>query len=154
MTKKKNDENPIFTAAETANFLALDLGGKEDIWAYRLANWRRSSRKAPAPLQHETAPDGSIGYRVNDLLAFIGAEQSKWLAVAKAQAAARSSAVAGAVAVIDGVEEPHVRASVLVEGSLQFVVALNVRMARRLAASLTNAANEVDKATAAQEAAA
>ncbi|MGC4003680.1 MAG: hypothetical protein QM811_11370 [Pirellulales bacterium] len=153
MTKKKNDENPIFTATETANFLALDLGGKEDIWAYRLANWRRSSRKAPPPLQHVTAPDGSVGYRGKDMMEFIAAEQAKWLMVQDARAHAGPKTQAAALALLDS-EHPQVRIVVQSVGSMRCEGALDVRTARRLAAMLVKAADQVENATTSQGAAA
>lgn len=132
------------TARELAGLLALDLGGEEKVWEYRLAGWRRASRKTAAPLPHTSTEAGGVIYRMQDVMAFIGKWQAKELALATAAPTETSTRFSVTAATSD--PGRHVVRLVLADGALRVACDLTQHGARRLAATLLAVADEVGDA--------
>lgn len=137
----------MYAPSLAAFHLASQLGGGEALWLARLANWRRSSRKGPPPIPHSVTEAGNPTYDHDDLEAFIAENIGKQAFVAEARK--NSPLKAGAAAHIDSAsgEAPNVRLILTVTGSMQATYALDYKDARRLAAMLTKAADQIEKIT-------
>jgi len=131
------------SARELASLLALDLGGEEKVWEYRLAGWRRASRKTPSPLPHAITEAGGVSYHMQDVMAFIGKWQAKEMALAAAAPAATTTRFGVKATETNGV---HVVTLFLVDGAMRFICELDQSTARRLAATLLAIADEVGDA--------
>lgn len=148
MEKSTKNDNQVELAPKlAAQYLAGQLGQSPELWAYRLANWRRPGRKSP--IEHATTEAGNPVYRWESLEAFAATQQAQ-----KSILAAPDRPRAGAVPHLDGAEDPHVRVSFAIGAVSQSVFAIDTSAARKLAAMLNKAADIVDRATGAGKAAA
>ena len=138
------DKKLTISARELASLLALDLGGEEKVWEYRLAGWRRASRKGASPLPHATTEAGGVIYQMQDVMAFIGKWQAKDLALAAAAPTATSTRFAVSAATSD--QGKHVVRLVLADGALRVACDLTQHGAPRLAATLLSVADEAGEA--------
>lgn len=130
------------TAKELASLLALDMGGDEKVWEYRLAGWRRASRKGAAPLPHVTTEAGGVVYQWKDVMAFMGKWQAKEIALMTAAPSVETSTRFGVTAATSD-QNKHVVRLILGDGALRAVCDLTQHSARRLAATLIAIADEV-----------
>lgn len=138
------NQNAMYAPSLAAMHLASQLGGGQALWVARLANWRRTSRVGPPPIPWHTTEAGNPTYDPVDLDAFIAKGLEGRMHVEEARR--QSPIKAGALAHLDSATEaPHVRVSFAVTGTMQAVYALDSTGARRLAAMLNKAADQVEK---------
>lgn len=141
--KKETPPSIGFAPNLAAMHLSTQLGGTQELWLYRLSNWRRPGRHAPIEWGQTVA--GNPTYAPEALEKFVAEQLGKQALIAESQSAAPVRAFA--TALLDSPNErPHVRVSFAITGASQSVFSIHASTARQLADLLTKAADRVEHA--------
>lgn len=136
------EPTPELAPSLAAIHLSSQLGGTQELWLYRLANWRRPGRRSP--VAYCTTEAGHPAYALGALNDFVAKQLNKQGLIAEAATTAPVRAVAIAFSSKD--EKPHVRVSFAIRGASQSMFAISAPAARQLASMLTKAATLVEHA--------